>query len=79
MCCIFVCVHGVAVFAIECRVSVMDGESVFLKDPDGGVGRNIREFHLLAIIVKNLIQGLKPDGGDSYVHHFHEWAGLAEV
>ena len=72
-------VHRIGVLVLECRVAVLDGESVLLKNLDGGVRRNVRELHLLSVPLKNLVEGLEPYGCYAKVDHLAEWTCLAEV
>ena len=72
-------VDRVGVLVLECRVTVVDREAVLLENPDRGIGREVGEFHLLAVPVERLVEGLEPYGCYAKVDHLAEWTCLAEV
>ena len=60
-------------------MTVLDGEAIVDLEPDLSVSRDVRELHILAIPLEDLVEILQSDGGDTEVDHLDERTGLAEV
>ena len=72
-------VHVVRPCLVECRMPVVDAETVFHTDFDFFVLADVREAHVRTVPFQCLVEPLQTDGKYAHHHHFVEWPCFREV
>ena len=73
------CVDWFCPSLFECRMTVLDAETVLDDAAYSSISRDVGKFHLFTVPFQDLVQALQTDSYHTHYDHFVEWTSFCKI